>query len=163
MAHWEGGPPGSPWQSGTGLWSHVFCRVMWVKQRMALWNKQSLRFDFCSKQRQNKAGCDSGRETDYMEEDGTLGGLGIRNAIVNLDCMGRFACVLSEPYHALPQLCSVSQGPPTQTSLLTGFGVGLANGRKLRELGQENHWLCLLCRSWPCWCPRCRSSSHPQV
>ena len=69
---------------------------------MALWNKQSLRFDFCSKQRQNKAGCDSGRETDCMEEDGTLGGLGIRNAIVNLDCMGRFACVLSEPYHAPP-------------------------------------------------------------
>lgn len=67
----------------------MFCRVMWVKQRMALWNKQSLRFDICSKQRQNKAGCDSGGKTDYMEEDGTLGGLGIRNAIVNLDCMGR--------------------------------------------------------------------------
>ena len=76
---------------------------------------------------------------------------------------GSLACVLSEPYHALPQLWSVSQGPPTQTSLLTGFRVGLAKGRKLRELGEENHWLCLLCSSWPCWCPPCRSSSHPQV
>lgn len=38
-----------------------------------------------------------------------------------------------------PQLCSASRGPPIN-SLLTGFRVGLAGGRKLRGLGEENLW-----------------------
>ena len=58
-----------------------------------------------------------------------------------------------ESFSALLQLCSVSQGLPSphcisQTSLLVGFQLGLANGRSWWEVGgreeKESHWLCLL-------------------
>lgn len=67
MAYREGGPSGSRWQGGTGVRSHV-SSAEWSRSNKGGfydWNKESLRYDICSKQRQYKAGCrDVGREID---------------------------------------------------------------------------------------------------
>lgn len=109
-------------------------QVMWVKAEngfmeqavIKIWHLQQ------TKARTRQGVIVVGRLITW-EEDGTLGGLGIRNAIVNLDCMGRLP-VCCRPYHALPQLCSVSQSRPLRLHN-TGFRSRLGQWEEVEGAG----------------------------
>lgn len=95
-----------------------------------------------------------------MAEDGTLGGLGLRSPLVNLDCT-RQVPVLWEPCGALPPALFCVPRPAHQ--LLT-YWLPSRVGRweEVEGVGRGKPLVCLLCSSCPAGVPPAGPAPSPR-
>lgn len=165
MAYGEGEPSGSRRQGGTRVWSHV-SSAEWSRSNKGGfydWNKESLRYDICSKQRQYKAGCrDVGREIDRAAG---LAGSGWESGILQwvwIVCVTGLSVVPVLPCPSPALLCV--PGPTRSDFLNHWLLVRLGQWEEVEGGGREKAiGFVSFVVPGTAGVPHCRSSSHPQV